>query len=529
MAQQSYSFEEFGFGSKLIQDLINENPDVSLFTETWYDPEKITGQIQKRLAMPVDRKKLSTVLLRQNSSLILSEKSKSNIEKIALENTFTVTTGHQLNLFTGPLFSIYKIIQCVVIAEKLNQTYPEYNFIPVFWMASEDHDFEEINHVHLFGKKIIWQKNVQENVIAGRLKTDSMDVFLDELQGLFLDEKVKSEFQKLKDFYLHAENLASATRKLINALFKDFGLVIMDGDDRELKQEIKSVFKNEIKNEITFREVSKTNENLIAKKYPVQVHVRNCNLFYIHSDGKRERIVLENESFKIDGQSFSADEMCEMIEKNPEHFSPNALLRPVYQETLLPNLVYVGGGGEISYWLQLKSLFSKLGVSYPMLRVRDSVFNLTEKQMAELKAYNLKIFDLQKNIAQLMNEIVLQKSGDAFSLDQELRQLENIQNTINERVQKVDPAMNTMVNAEFAKFKSGLEKIESKMLKALRQKEENTSAKLTKIQEKLFPENHFQERHDNFLSWYFTDPNRILDLTRVVSADKKPSIHLLIK
>ncbi|MBL7900233.1 MAG: bacillithiol biosynthesis BshC, partial [Crocinitomicaceae bacterium] len=271
MAQQSYSFEEFGFGSKLIQDLINENPDVSLFTEIWYDPEKITGQIQKRLAMPVDRKKLSEVLLRQNSSLILSEKSKSNIEKIALENTFTVTTGHQLNLFTGPLFSIYKIIQCVVIAEKLNQTYPEYNFIPVFWMASEDHDFEEINHVHLFGKKIIWQKNVQENVIAGRLKTDSMDVFLDELQGLFLDEKVKSEFQKLKDFYLHAENLASATRKLINALFKDFGLVIMDGDDRELKQEIKSVFKNEIKNEITFREVSKTNENLIAKKYPVQV------------------------------------------------------------------------------------------------------------------------------------------------------------------------------------------------------------------------------------------------------------------
>ncbi|MBK9192258.1 MAG: bacillithiol biosynthesis cysteine-adding enzyme BshC [Crocinitomicaceae bacterium] len=528
MEHRSYSFEEFGFGSKLIRDLINENPDVAQFTDKWYDPEKINTLIQKRLSLPVDRKKLTAVLFRQNSGLNLSENSKSNIAKLELENTFTVTTGHQLNLFTGPLFSIYKIIQCLVIAEKLNQKYPSFNFVPVFWMASEDHDFEEINHIHLFGKKIVWEKNDQQNVIAGRLKTVSMHSCLDEIHNLFQDDKLKSEFQKLKDFYLGSDNLATATRKLINHLFADSGLVILDGNDPELKQEMRSAFKQEILNQTTFKEVSVTNVNLESKKYPVQVHVRNCNLFYIHADGKRERIILENEKFQIDGKSFSAGDLSELIEKNPENFSPNALLRPVYQETVLPNLIYVGGGGEISYWLQLKSLFDKLGVCYPMLRVRDSVFNLTEKQNAELETHNLKIYDLQKNIAHLMNEIVLQKSGDSFSIEQELKNLEELNNRINSKVQKADPTMSSMVNAEFAKFRSGIEKVESKMMKALRQKEENTSNRLLKIQEKLFPENHFQERHDNFLSWYFSDSNRIFDLMSVIFSDKKPSIHILI-
>lgn len=529
MLKNKYSFEEFGFGSKLIQDLINENQDAAEFVDVWYEVEKITEIIKNRSAFAVDRHKLSSVLIRQNSSIKISEKTKSNISKLELENTFTVTTGHQLNLFTGPLFSIYKIVQCLVIAQKLNEIYPAFNFVPVFWMATEDHDFEEINHIHLFGKKFVWQKNNQENVIAGRLKTDSMSGFLDEIHALFQDEKTKSDFQKLKDFYLSSDNLAEATRKLINHLFSESGLVIIDGDDQDLKHQIKSVFKSEILNQETVKEVSATNENLISKKYPVQVHVRNCNLFFIHPDGKRERIILENEKFQLDGKSFSADEMCNMIEKNPEHFSPNALLRPVYQESVLPNLVYVGGGGEISYWLQLKSLFKKLGVSYPMLRVRDSVFSLSEKQRQEMDVHNLSIVDLQNNIAQLMNEIVLEKTGDEFSIADELKNLEELNKRLNDKTMKIDAGLISLVNAEFAKFKSALEKIESKMMKALRQKEENTANRLSKIQEKLFPENHFQERHDNLLSWYFNDPGRIQQLMNLISADNKPSIHLLIK
>lgn len=529
MLPLEYSFENFGFGSAIIRGLVNRSSSVAPFAGTFFDPAEIPALIEQRKKYPLDRKVLADRMRQQNAALSLSELSSLNIERLTEEKTFTVTTGHQLNLLTGPLFSVVKIAQTIQLARSFEKLYPDFHFVPVFWMATEDHDFEEINHVNLFGKKIAWVKEGQDAVVAGRLKLDEMGTFLEEISSLYQNDELREKIESIKSFYTSSATLAEATRKIINHLFGDSGLVILDGDDSELKKLFAPVLRAEVQHRVTHEAVNATNALLEKAGYHQQVHLRECNLFYIHPDGKRERMVFENGVFEFNGKKYQSEEVLQLIESDPSVFSPNALLRPAYQEILLPNLVYVGGGGEIAYWLQLRALFDKLQVSFPMLRVRDSVFVLNQKQTDELEKAKLGLPDLQQDADVLMKEIVLSESGDTLNFADAEAEILKAKSKVIEKVMKVDPGLNGLAEAEFSKMITALEKLEARLVKSEKSKHESLKNRILKLQAKLFPGAHFQEREENFLTWFMTDPEFIHQLTELVQPQAEPKIRLLIR
>ena len=223
--------------SKLILDYLNKDEKVKPFVNHFPTLENFEKQIVEKQTHQIDRSALVKVLKEQNQPFNLSKSSKGNIDLLKLDTTFSVTTGHQLCLFTGPLYFIYKIISTINLCEHLTAKYPSNKFVPVFWMATEDHDFKEINHIHLFGKKIEW--DTKQNGAVGKMNLDGFESVLSELKLVLGSHKnVDKLITLFKDIYLNNKNLADVKRCLVNELFGKYGLVIIDGDDKDLKKAI---------------------------------------------------------------------------------------------------------------------------------------------------------------------------------------------------------------------------------------------------------------------------------------------------
>ena len=360
--KQKLSYHQTKKFTHLVNDYLSNSDDIQNFYNRYPSLENFSAQWEEKSNHKIDREVLVEVLNDQNKALTLSPLTRYNISSLFEEDTFSVTTGHQLCIFTGPLYFIYKIISTINLVEELKVKYPEKNFVPVFWMASEDHDFHEVNHINLFGEKIEWN-NSQKGAI-GRMSLDGVEDVLDELEQLLGDSENANHLSLLfRDAYLKHANMADASRFLVNTLFGKYGLVILDGNDIRLKQQFISIIKKDVLHQGFFKTITKCTQDL-AKDYKTQAFVRDINFFHL-SDGVRKRLdkkMLESE-----------------IDSNPEDFSPNVLMRPLYQEMVLPNLAYVGGGAEVAYWMQLKTAFEQEKIPFPILVLRNSILWVEKK------------------------------------------------------------------------------------------------------------------------------------------------------
>ena len=345
-------FKKTGFFSYIMIDYLDENSRLKPFYNNFPNTKGFYNQIEekKKSFRLQNRIVLSDALHNQYKGFAISDKTQENIDLLKKQNTFTVTTGHQLNLFTGPLYFLYKIISTINLAEELSEKFPENQFIPVYCMATEDHDFDEINYFNFDGKKVLW--NRKDGGAVGRFSTEGLEqvfnVFTEHLGNSNNAEYLKELFSK---GYLQHNNLADATRFIANELFAEYGLVIIDGDDNSLKELFTPFLKQELENQVSYREVTNTIARL-EENYNIQVNPREINLFYL-GDDFRERIVFENGVYKINNTAlvFTKEELLLELKNNPKAFSPNVIMRPLYQEVILPNLCYIGGGGEQAYWL----------------------------------------------------------------------------------------------------------------------------------------------------------------------------------
>lgn len=236
MQKSSIAYKDTNYFSKLICDYIDNKKELAPFYSHFPNKEGLANAIENKNFKDTNRSVLVNVLLKQYAHITtVSETTKNNINLLNNTNTFTVTTGHQLCLFTGPLYFIYKIVTAINLAQQLKNDFPDKNFVPVYWMATEDHDFEEINHFVAFGKKVTW--NSEQKGAVGRFSLNNFDVVLEELKSV-LGTMYGTEpaLQLFENTYLKNKNLAEATRYLVNELFAEFGLVIIDGDDADLKK-----------------------------------------------------------------------------------------------------------------------------------------------------------------------------------------------------------------------------------------------------------------------------------------------------
>jgi bacillithiol biosynthesis cysteine-adding enzyme BshC len=280
---------------------------------------------------------------------------RQKIDLLKSDNTYTVTTGHQLNIFTGPLYFIYKIVTTIKLCRQLKDAFPDKNFVPVYWMASEDHDFAEINYTNIGGKKVHWW--YEASGATGRINPDTMRQAINQYKGVLgIDGHADELGEMVETAYTKFDKLADATRYLVNALFGRYGLVIIDADDHRLKQQFAPIMERDIIEQNSFKNISSVNEQLQKLGVHVQVNPREINFFYL-KDSLRERLVFENDRYSVMNTdiSFTEEELKLEIKTAPERFSPNVVMRPLYQECILPNIAYIGGGAEVVYWLELKS------------------------------------------------------------------------------------------------------------------------------------------------------------------------------
>jgi bacillithiol synthase len=501
MQTDNISYQNSGYFSKLIVDYLNEKQEIQSLYNRFPTLENFKTQISEKSKnySEHNRKIITTALLNQNKNIDLSEASLNNIQLLSDSNTFTITTGHQLNLFTGPLYFVYKIVSTINLCQQLKQEYPDYNFVPVYWMATEDHDFEEINHFKWKGKKLSWNKESKGPV--GRLSTEGLEnvykVFSTELGLGENAHYLKELFQKA---YLEQTTLTDATRFLVNELFKNKGLAIIDGDDKVLKTLFIPNIKEELLHQTSFRKVSDTIQKF---EYDIQVNPREINLFYIDNQ-LRERIILENGRYKVNNTKleFSKEEVLELLDNCPEKFSPNVILRPLYQEVLLPNLAYIGGGGEIAYWLELQMMFQAFETTFPIVLLRNSVLIATEKQKNKIVKLDLTWSDLFQKQQNLINLKTKKLSNFTIDFSPQKETLKNQFNKLEEIALQTDKSFIGAVKAQAAKQIKGLENLEKRLLKAEKRVLNDELNRIIALQNELFPNQSLQERQLNFSELY---------------------------
>ena len=370
-------------------------------------------------------------------------------------------------------------------------------------MAAEDHDFAEINHFNFKNQKIEWKRNAGGAV--GKMDLNGLnELFEDFKTALPESENGKSLFKLIENSYLNAENLKEATQKLVQSLFGEFGLLMIDGDDLELKKLMVPAFERDLIENSAFEKVEKTNQNLTENNYSAQVNPREINLFYLGDGNIRERIVFQNEKyFVLDSDiQFSREEILEELKSHPEKFSPNVILRPLFQETVLPNIAYIGGSGEIAYWLQLKSFFDSENVLFPILIVRNSVLVLNEKQRSKLEKLNLNSSDLFKPLHQILNENVMENSDLEIDFEKYEKEIQHIFSELKTKAIQTDSTFENMVNAQQKRQLDGLAKMRKRLIKAEKIKNSERVERIEKLYFELFPNGNLQERTMNFSEFW---------------------------
>ena len=490
VAQLAKTDIAYATGDPLLQPFYEHQPVLASFDAI----------IAKKSAHDYPRKDLADLLEEQYKSLPNTGKVLDNIAALRLESTFTITTAHQPSLFLGPLYFIYKALTAINLAKAVEAKMGGKNrIVPVFVLGSEDHDLEELNKANLFGKKVLWEPGLTGPV--GSMPAATVAPALEELQSILGDSpSAKALFERVERAYSGEKNFAEATQALLHEFMGNFGLVVINMGSPLLKRHFIPFMRQELFDQSSFRIVNETIAELQKAGFKTQAAPREINLFYLQP-GSRERIVHVDGVFKVLNTElvFSAEAMEAELNTHPERFSPNVLMRPIFQEIILPNLAYVGGGGELAYWLERKAQFEHFGVPFPMLVRRHSVLWLDKDAEKKLEKFGFSAPAFFDDTDKLIREYIEKNAAGEVSLAAEVEDLRTLYNKLCEKASLVDPTLEKSLRAEEVKAISGVQQWESRLIRAEKQKHEVTINQINGLKEKLFPGNGLQERTDNIL------------------------------
>jgi bacillithiol biosynthesis cysteine-adding enzyme BshC len=509
------SYKETGFFSPTVIDYLEDKPELQTFYSYRPTLEGFAELLQNKKVV-ADRELLAKVLTDQYFD---NEKGKSrnaktvaaNIELLKSPNTYTITTGHQLNIFAGPLYFIYKIVTAIKLSRQLKEQFPDKNFVPVYWMASEDHDFAEINYTTIGGKKVHWW--YEASGATGRLNPDTIRQALNQYKGVLGIEGHAAELAEIVETaYTKFTKLADATRYMVDALFGQYGLVIIDADEPSLKKHFAPIIEQDIIEQNSFKNITATNEELVKLGVHIQVNPREINFFYL-KESLRERLVFEDNVYKVLNTeiSFTEEELKKEITNHPERFSPNVVMRPLYQECILPNIAYIGGGAEVVYWMELKSNFEHYKVDFPILILRNSGLVIRKEPAAKIKRMDISAANLFKPTDALKNFWIKKHSQHSLTLQEEWRELSAVFEKIKLRSFKIDPTLAPSTEAVQARLKKAIDSLEKKLVRAEKRNYHTRLEQIDQIKNELFPKDSLQERNENFGLLYVKWGQKFID------------------
>lgn len=523
---QRIDYHETGYFPQIILDYIDRKESLMPLIASFPSLENIKIAIARRKQTATNRKALVSYLQDQYRNLSASEKVSIAIEQLAEENTFTITTAHQPNLLTGPLYFVYKIIHAIQLAAYCNQQIPDCQFVPVYYMGMEDADLIELNHFTVDGKKYEWETD--QSGAFGKMKVDkAMIQLLDQLQAQMAPlPYADTLMHQIRNCYKEGNTIAQATFEWVHALFSRFGLIVFIPDTKL----IKSLFIPEMEDDLLNHSVFSILKS-VQSSYPYpsawQANPREINLFYMKED-LRERIEQEGDLFKVVNTSyvFTKEELLNELHSHPQHFSPNVMLRPLLQEKILPNLATIGGAGELSYWFQLKKTFEHYNIPYPLLILRNSFVLLSEKLNRQFKKAGFDTRDIFKTADQLIAAYVLQHSGKDLSMADEISHIDIWFKEVEEKASSTDITLKAHVGVLKRALLKKINALEKKMLRAEKRRFQDVFRQIENIKSEVFPSNQLQERLESMLGFYARWGDQWIDqiMQQSVSLETKMTI-----
>lgn len=462
------------------------------------------------------RTQLTGILSNQYNGLNPSSKTSRNISMLSDEKTLAVVTGQQLGILGGPMYTLYKIITAIKLSNFLSQRYDDFNFVPVFWLEADDHDFNEVRSISVindsneikivsYGEETAEDEN--KSSVGEIIFNDSLNNFFAELEGSTRSTEFTAQlFSQIKSIYSPGKTFKQAFKELTFSFFDQYGLVIFDPQDKEIKNLLKPVFKKEISDfRIHTEKLVKISAQL-EENYHAQVKVRPVNLFYKDADGRYLIEPGENEfGLKRKRKKFSYEELIDTIEKEPESFSPNVLLRPICQDYILPTAFYVGGPSEIAYFAQVMPLYDFFGIEAPIIYPRSSATVVEKNITSLLERYDLKTENVFKSGSgikqQIINSLTSNSIDDIFNIT--TNEIDAAFDSLKEKLFEFDKTVSDASSKYKQKINQYLTEYKSKAVEAQKRKHETTLRQIDKILNTIFPNSNLQERELNFI--YFTN------------------------
>lgn len=480
-------------------------------------------QVDKVQSRRLQRESLQAILKEQNQNYGCSEQTLGNINKLVEEQACAVVTGQQVGLFSGPLYTIYKALTAIKLTAYLNQTCKGC-FVPIFWLASDDHDIAEINHITLLNKNneiedVRYQSHLSNNKIPASkiFLTPEILNCIQHLEDLIHDSEFKEEIiSHLSEAYQPGRSFTEAFAVWMMRLFKPYGLIFIDASHPSLKELGKKVFHYEIAEDSpSSQQAIETSNKLKQAKYnsQIQLHKGILNVFF--AEQERQTIQLKDGVFCIKDtqQSYKKDEFLAMLGKKPHIFSPNVLLRPIYQDSLLPTVAYIGGPAEIAYFAQMKGVYESFDLPMPIIYPRKTITLIEKKIDKVLKNYDLQIQYIWQNVDRIINEIAKKQIPDSIekALSVATVHLELDFEFIKQEILAFEPALENSTDATLRKLNQQFKFLEEKILQASKKRKGIVIQHIHKALNNLYPNHRLQERVFNiapFLIKYgyaFTD------------------------
>ncbi len=506
----SIPYRATGLFSALVNDYIESKGTAQQYVAYTPNMEGVKKAIAQRNFSAVHRKTLVQVLQNQYekfgvnkeaSSQLANDAVQANITLLKNENTFAVTTAHQPNLFTGPLYFFYKIIHTIKLAGDLKKQFPEQDFVPVYYMGSEDADLNEVGAYTIDGATHQW--NTKQTGAIGRMKVDeSLLQLLQNLEGYWsVKQEGKWALDVLKASYKKGATINEATLHLVHLFFGKYGLLVVQPDDAALKKIFTGVMEKELTTQFSHAAIQDTIASL-SKSYHVQSDGRPLNLFYL-KDNSRNRIEKKGDQFVVVDTDiqFSQADIFKELHTYPDRFSPNVILRGLYQESIIPSVVFIGGGGELAYWMELKNVFEKGNVHYPVLVLRNSFLFIKEKQCQHWTSLQFEMSELFKSTMDLELAFIKKQAVENLALTDHIASLTQLYQSIQQDVIKIDASLGDHALNLAVQAQKRLTLLEKKMIRAEKRKQHTSIARIQHLKSELFPNQSLQERVENFSDW----------------------------
>jgi bacillithiol biosynthesis cysteine-adding enzyme BshC len=519
---------------RLVEDYYYDYGKVrEFYNGDFRDAAAYERQTERVLARRIPRDALAAVLIEQNQTYGCGPRTLARIESLAREQACAVVTGQQVGLFSGPLYTIYKALTAVKLADSLNHRGLG-RFVPVFWLASDDHDLAEIDRIVLLDKDNTLQE-VRCPMPAGELKIPASKIVLppdisDCLRRLS-DFTSDSEFKagliaELGHDYQPGRTWAEAFARWMTRLFTSRGLILIDASDPRLKKLGGEVFYREIAGESAATPPAiAASRKLREAGYgeQIQLHEGILNVFF--AERERRAVQWAGEAFEVKDprETYSKKDLLTLAEKKPFLFSPNVLLRPIYQDALLPTVAYVGGPGEIAYFAQMKGVYEIFGLPMPVVYPRKSLTIVEKKVAHALKKYDLNVSDFWGGTEGLVRSMaerqVPESLGRAMSLAS-LHLEQDFEPLIRE-IAALEPTLKESARLSQGKMIQQLKFLEKKILQAATKRNDIAVQQLRKAGENLYPNGHLQERVFNVVPYLLKYGSAFLDqLDRAIGIDE---------